>query len=228
MKKHIYGIGVFLITQLLMSCNSCGCKKSGNVNQHFDINEMKTGFTTQSNSYGYDRNYDTSTYGIQFLKDSIEISADDIKLLVYFGVNYIAAKKSSNFQLINSAYACSPAEIGQLGSLEPIDSFYIVPVSGKFGGDTLYTDTLYTISHPTYANYFLNNSIVSIPIRNYNYQFNYNSISYLVSNPKLYFDIIPYMLFDYFKTSDFEQLRIVLKLKNGERYEKVTNHIKLI
>ncbi len=227
MKRYIYGFGVFFITQLLMSCNSCGCKKGVNVNQHFDINEMKIGFITQSNFNYYDQNYDTSTHGIQFLEDSIEISGEDVRLLVYFGVNYIAAEKSTHFELINSAYACSPALIGQSGSLESIDSFYIVPVSGKFGVDTFYTDTLYTISNFSRTNYVLNDTIISLLTQN-NYKFNFNSISYLVERPILYFGLRPSSNFIQFKTTNFEQLRVVLKLKNGERYEKVTKHIKLI
>lgn len=211
-----------------MSCTDCGCEKPARVNSYFDINDMKVGFVDSSSNNNYSYGFDTSTNGITFLIDSIQIRSSKANLLIYFSGTYFACNLSSSFELIRSAYACDPKQTGQSGSIEPIDSFYIVPASGKFGVDTFYTDTLYTLEHLNYSNYYYHSDTIRINNSNYTRTFNYNSISYLVSRPKLYFELTPYSSLNPFKTSNFEQLRVVLKLKNGERYEKVTKHIKFI
>jgi hypothetical protein len=225
MKRYIIGFSVFLITQLIMSCTSCGCEKQNNVNEHFDINEMKVVFIKPTS---ISLSTDTSTQSLQFIKDSAEIASNELMFLVYFDIKYITSIKLNRFQLINTAYACSPIEIGEKGSIESIDSFYIVPVSGKFGTDSFYTDTLFTISNLNYTSYYYNSDTIKFNNPSYNSPFNYNSISYLVARPKLIFPVGPANLVSSFKTSNFEQLRVVLKLKNGERYEKTTTHFKLI
>lgn len=223
MRRFIYSIGVFLLSQFLLSCTTCGCKRTDNhVPDHFDIQAMKVGFSDKT-TYGY--NTDTSENNFTITEDSVIIENDKVSLLVLFKIKLVAKYTPFQFSIINSAYACSPAEPGQAGSREAIDSFYIVP-TGRLGNDSIYTDTLFTLNHLNTVFVHINDTIYEMSGTKISGGIGTGSNYLFISNTKIYFNF--YNSFVNFTTSEFIRFKVVLKLKNGERYEQVTNYIKLI
>lgn len=226
MKRFIYSISVFLACQLLFSCTTCGCKRNDfEVNQHFDIQDMQVGFSEKQDYYS-NSNSDTSISNFTYTEDSLTIKNNLVSLLIMFNIKFIAQNKNYNFSLINSAYACDPPSIGQSGSTEAIDSFYIVPI-GRLGNDSVYVvDTFYTLKQPTSVSIFDSIYQFSSPI--YNSGIGEGNNYNFFSKTKLYFNFSLGGNLVILTTDNFIRFRVVVKLKNGERYEKITNYIKLI
>ncbi len=220
-----YGLLVFVLSQVILSCSdSCGCKvQDPSPTPYFDINGMQVGFSDRLN---YGPPSDTSITNFTITEDSAIANATNSYLVVLFQIAFIAQHHYPGFSLINSAYACSPVPPGNNGSKELIDSFYVLPI-GRLGNDSVYTDTLFDFHHPdiTYVHY--NGNIVPL-------LFNSNIISGIgqnadgnyISSAKIYFQFNSEVMT--FKTNDFIRFKVVLKLANGERYEKITNRIRLI
>jgi len=231
MRRIFFSITIFIFSQLLLSCgNTCGCKRSDPVNSHFDITGMSVYFTDINEKYN--NPYVISDTSLKFwepLPDSSTISAKDFGLFISFKVRYYAALRSVPYSMIPSAYACSPISIGQNGSEEIIDSLYIIPVTGSFGNDTLYTDTLFTIER-NYASYSMhtNDTTLYLTINNErSYNFFPEQNGFRAAGTGLLFQGIPKGYNATFSTSGFQQLRVVLRLKNGERYEAMTPYIQI-
>lgn len=226
MNRFIYSIAVFLLSQLLLSCNSCGCKRSDNhINSHFDIQGMHVGFVDKAvYSNGY--NTDTSINNFTIEQDSIIVESDKLSLLVLFKINYVAQNKF-NFSLINSAYACSPIEIGQNGSTEAIDSFYITPIGRVIAFDSSITlDTFFTLNNHVSSVVFVRNDTTFTGTPSNNGGIGTNGNDDFISNTKIYFNT----LFSFLRITSpgFVKFRVVLKFKNGERYEQLTKYVKII
>lgn len=158
MKRIIYSVAVFLWSQFLLSCTSCGCKRTDNhVNSHFDIQGMSVGFSDKQQAY-YEYSSDTSIRNFAITQDSAVLESDKFSLLVLFKLKYVAQNTKFNFSLINSAYACSPIEVGQSGSQEAIDSFYIQSV-GSLKFISYDVDTFFTLNHLNTLSVYRNDSI---------------------------------------------------------------------
>lgn len=226
MKRLIHSIGVFLLSQFLLSCNSCGCKKQDNhILDHFDIQGMVVGFTNEPVNYYNEFTLDTTISNINITEDSVAIESDKVSLIVLFKSKLVAQNKPFQFSLINSAYACSPKIPGQSGSREAIDSFYVVPI-GRLGNDSIYTDTLFTLNHINTIFVHYNDTIFEMYGTKISGGIGQGSNYLFTSSTKIYFNF--YNNFIHFNTNNFIRLKVVLKLKNGERYEELSNYIKLI
>ncbi len=226
MRRFIYSIGVFLLSQFLLSCTSCGCKRTDNhVPDHFDIQAMKVGFSDKPTNYYNYYNTDTSINNFTITEDSLILENDKVSLLVLFNIKLVAKYTPFQFSFINTAYACDPNLPGQSGSREAIDSFYVVPI-GRLGNDSIYTDTLFTLNHINSTFVHINDTIFEMSGTKISGGIGTGSNYLFISNTKIYFNF--YNSFVNFTTSDFIRFKVVLKLKNGERYEQLTNYIKLI
>ena len=228
MNRFIYSITVFLFSQFLLSCNSCGCKRPDNhVASHFDIQGLNVGFSNKP-QYTNEYNTDTSLRNFTITEDSTIIESDNVSLLILFKIKYTAQNLKFNFPLVSSAYACSPKQPGEAGSQEAIDSFYIVPIGRILALDTSINriDTFF-ILYNNVSNLLLVRNDTTLPISaSNNGGIGTNGNSNFISNTKIYFNFsLP--LFN-ITSLNYVRFRVVLKLRNGERYEALTQSIKLI
>lgn len=225
MNRIVYSITVFLLSQFLLSCNSCGCKRPDNhVASHFDIQGLNVGFSNKP-QYTNEYNTDTLIRNFTITEDSTIIESDNVSLLILFKIKYTAQNLKFNFPLVSCAYACSPKQPGEAGSQEAIDSFYIQAI-GSLKFNEFSVDTFFTINRLNSLSLIRNDTIFSFKIFSNNGGIGTNGNNDFISNSKIYFNFTNSI--SKFTTYGFTRFRVVLKLKNGERYEALTQSIKLI